>query len=348
VPALRPSERGRRSRHFDRKVDAGQWLDGVTASVHAGSYVDPKTAKTTVEQWCATWLQGYATRRASTLRQAQVHVDRIVAAFGGMPLAAVRPSNVKSWTADLKAEGLSASYVYALHSRLSQVMSDAVHDGILARNPCSRRTSPGAGSQRPYVATTEQVWALHDAFPASLAPAVLLGAFVGLRTAEVCGLRVADVDFMRGIVQPAQQWPGEPLKTEISRSAIPIPQELALMLAPGVTTVPTGTVVDAAPWAIDRVVRRVRGSVGLPDGFRFHDLRQYFASLLIASGADVKVVQPVCGMRVPRRPWTPTATCGRTKTSPHEPRLVWFSRLVRTICGPGKEAEPVSAGQRPT
>ncbi len=41
---------------------------------------------------------------------------------------------------ELKAAGLDDSYVYALHSRLSQVMSDAVHDGLLARNPCSRRT----------------------------------------------------------------------------------------------------------------------------------------------------------------------------------------------------------------
>jgi integrase len=28
-----------------------------------------------------------------------------------------------------------------------------------------------------------------------------------------------------------------------------------------------------------------------PDGFRYHDLRHYFASLLIASGTDVKTVQ---------------------------------------------------------
>jgi integrase len=33
------------------------------------------------------------------------------------------------------------------------------------------------------------------------------------------------------------------------------------------------------------------GVDGLPEGFRFHDLRHYLASLLIAGGADVKVVQ---------------------------------------------------------
>lgn len=286
------------ARHFARKVDAQAWLDTVTAAVQTGAYVDPKTAKTTVEQWCATWLAGYATRRASTVRVAETHLAHIVRAFGTRPLAAVRPSDVRSWTAKLKADGAADSYVYALHARLSQVMSDAVHDGILARNPCSQRTSPGAGKQRGYVATTGQVWALHDAFPEHLRAAVLLGAFVGLRTAEAVGLRVVDVDFMRGIVTPAQQYRTEPLKTETSRTAVPIPSELALELAASVQrwegehVLTDGKGGQAAPWHLDRAVRAARQKItGMPEDFRFHDLRHYMASLLIASGADVKVVQ---------------------------------------------------------
>jgi Phage integrase, N-terminal SAM-like domain len=153
------------ARHFARKVDAQQWLDSVTASKVAGTYTDPKTARTTVGQWCDTWLAGYATRRPSTVRQARVHVAQIKAEFGAMPLSAVRPSHVRSWTSRLAGSGLSASYVYALHGRLAQIFADAVHDGIVPRSPCSRRTSPGAGSQRPYMATTEQVWALHVVRP---------------------------------------------------------------------------------------------------------------------------------------------------------------------------------------
>ena len=288
------------ARHFARKVDAQRWLDEVTTAVVTGTYVDPKTARTTVEQWCATWLEGYATRRPSTVRQARGprRADR-----GGVRLAAARRgSAVTRAVVDGETQGRRAgdeSYVYALHARLSQVMSDAVHDGILARNPCSRRTSPGAGQQRPYVATTEQVWALYDAFPAHLAPAVLLGAFVGLRTAEACGLRVADVDFMRGVVAPAVQWPGEPLKTRdvADRRADPAPSwrlQLSAAGAPVAGETARDRRARAAGVARGRSSARARGPAavpGLPDGFRFHDLRHYLASLLIASGADVKVVQ---------------------------------------------------------
>ncbi|HVL83593.1 MAG TPA: site-specific integrase [Pseudonocardia sp.] len=290
------------ARHLPRKVDAQRWLDERTAALVAGTHVDPRTARTTVEEWCATWLNGYGSRRPSTVRQARVHVARIVAEFGPMQLGAVRPSHVRSWTSKLTEQGYAASTVYALHSRLSQVFSDAVHDGIVPRSPCSRRTSPPQAKQRPYVATTAQVWALHDAMPEHLRAAILLGAFAGLRVAEACGLRVADVEFLRGVLTPAVQYPAEPLKTEISRTPIPVPRSLCTALSTHLANWGAGDHVlvgeagesgwQLGPWVLERAVRAARADVeGLPDGYRFHDLRHYYASLLIASGANVKVVQ---------------------------------------------------------
>ncbi len=50
------------------------------------------------------------------------------------------------------------------------------------------------------------MWDLHDVLSERLRAAVLLGAFAGLRDAEVCGLRIADIDFIRGIIQPTVQY----------------------------------------------------------------------------------------------------------------------------------------------
>jgi hypothetical protein len=47
------------AKHFPRKIDAQRWLDDVSASVVAGTYVDPKTALTTVQEWSVVWLKGY-------------------------------------------------------------------------------------------------------------------------------------------------------------------------------------------------------------------------------------------------------------------------------------------------
>jgi integrase len=156
-----------------------------------------------------------------------------------------------------------------------------------------------AGKAKVYVATTEQVWAIHDAVPDHLKVAVLLGAFAGLRVSEAAGLRLSDVDFIRGVVHPKQQWPDKPLKTDGSDQPIPIPQDLALLLSASVQKYPSDMMVTngvgtdrCGPWIIDRAIRDVREKIdGLPEGFTFHDLRHYLASLLIASGADIKTVQ---------------------------------------------------------
>lgn len=286
------------ARHFNRKIDAQSWIDEQTAALVTGTHVDPVTAKLTVGEWCRIWLDGYATNRASTVRQARVHVKVIVADLGTRPIRSLRASDVRSWVVSLQTRGYAPSTVYALYRRLSQILADAVHDGKLPKSPVSRRTAPPMPKQRPYVATTEQVWALHDALPEHFRPVVLLGAFAGLRVSEIAALRVSDVDFMRGIISPAIQWPGEPLKTETSMTPIPIPHELALELNRVPSTWGSETLVVGAygrpvtPYTIETAFKVARETVdGLPAGFRIHDLRHYFASLLIAAGLDIKTVQ---------------------------------------------------------
>lgn len=280
------------AKHTKLKRDAQSWLDDATAAMLAGTWVDPRTSKITMGEWLDTWLAGYRSKRSKTVRSAETHITLIRAKFGEQQIRTLRPSDVKAWMTELSAK-YSTSYTYALHRRLHQVLEDAIHDGILTRNPVSRRTSPPTPKQRPYVATTAQVWALHDALKPEYRNIVLLGAFVGLRVAEMAA---ADVDDLTDdTFHPRRQYPNEELKTETSRNAIPIPLELAEMIradAGAQRLIPGVFGRGVTPYQLGREWIDARATVtGLPDGFRIQDLRHYFASLLIASGLDVKVVQ---------------------------------------------------------
>ncbi len=56
-----------------------------------------------------------------------------------MQLGAVRPSH-DDLVRPLASEGVAESNIYALHAGLSQSYADAIHDGLVARSPCSHRT----------------------------------------------------------------------------------------------------------------------------------------------------------------------------------------------------------------
>jgi hypothetical protein len=134
----RDDEGKEHARHFSLKREAQAWLDTQTAALVSGTHVSPEQARITVGEWCDTWLAGYRGHRPSTVRQAEV---------GDKRLGAVRPSQVRRWCVQLVAEGLADSYVYALHARLAQLYSDAVHDGLVASRPALGVPPPGGEAE---------------------------------------------------------------------------------------------------------------------------------------------------------------------------------------------------------
>ncbi|WP_369375637.1 tyrosine-type recombinase/integrase [Promicromonospora sp. Populi] len=99
------------------------------------------------------------------------------------------------------------------------------------------------------------------------------------------------------------------METDESKTPIPVARELVEALSASMVGRPASAwmIADDAggqvgPWQVQRAVRAAREAAtykdakgekveGLPEEFRFHDLRHYYASLLISERADVKVVQ---------------------------------------------------------
>jgi len=99
------------------------------------------------------------------------------------------------------------------------------------------------------------------------------------------------------------------LKTDEFKTPILVARELIEVLSASMVgrPAPARMIADevgeqVGPWQIQRPVCAARLAAsykgaqredveGLPDEFRFHDLRHYYASLLISEGSDVKVAR---------------------------------------------------------
>ena len=95
-----------------------------------------------------------------------------------------------------------------------------------------------------------------------------------------------------------------PPKTQASYRTGPLPKVIVDALAAHLAEFPAGdhglvfTRPGGAPLNrnnLTLVFRKVAAAVGAPEGTRLHDLRHYYASLLIAHGESVKVVQERLG-----------------------------------------------------
>ena len=126
-------------------------LRRLLARVDDGTDLAP--TKITVAEWLRRWLADYApmtTESIATVERYEALVEQhIIPIIGALPLRQLRTAQIQGLYADRLTDGrlrgdggLSKRTVHHLHRLLSNAMSTAVTEGLIASNPCSTAKSP--------------------------------------------------------------------------------------------------------------------------------------------------------------------------------------------------------------
>ena len=325
----RTPEGAARSRTFKLKRDADKFARTVELSKDAGEFVDPRLGGVTVGDWARQWLNGKANLAPSTrsryLGILEVH---IAPRWDAVPLTAVRHDEVQAWLVALGAD-ISPASVRKIYGVLSQSLDYAVRSGRLARNAATGVSLPRVQRAETRYLTHGQVDALAEAVGSEWALLVRFLAYTGLRFGEAAALRVANLDLLRRRVIVAESVTAVdgamvfgPTKTH-SRREVPAPVFLlaeleALVVRRGDPRALVFPGYRGAPLRASALRRAMvlpseelglcdpvldadgrpvldRGRPTFTGHFHPHEFRHTAASLAIASGADVKVVQLMLG-----------------------------------------------------
>ncbi|WP_432020116.1 tyrosine-type recombinase/integrase [Streptomyces sp. 1222.5] len=233
---------------------AEQWLNGIMADVARGDFIDPNASRQTFQSYAEEWLtnlSGDPNTRASMESQLKLHAFPRI---GSRQLGSFQPSHIREFVTQLEASGMSGAYARVIFSNVRAVLSAAVEDGCLRRNPCHSRTvtPPAMGTRRVVPWEHERVFAVRAAMVERFRPMVDVGAGCGLRQGEILGLSVDDIDFDSGTLHVVQQ-----LKLSLSKAVfappkggklrdVPLPDPVAEALKEHIKRFPP--VVIKLPW----------------------------------------------------------------------------------------------------
>lgn len=295
-----------RCKTFPRKIDAERHLTSIEHSKLVGGYVDPREGRVTFREHAEAWRACQPHREqtaASTETYLRLHAYPVL---GDRPIGSIRRSEVQAWAKGLSAT-LAPSTVTTICQKVNAVFAAAMADRVIPANPCTGLRLPRADGKQVHPIAHEQVLAMAEAVPARYRALIVAGAGTGMRQGELLGLTVDRIDFLRRTLRIDRQMVTTvgtqphfaPTKTTASVRTIPVPSIVLEEITAHLQTFgagPDGVVFtneDGEPIRRNhagRVWRAAAKRAGV-QGRSFHDLRHYCASVLIDSGASVKVVQ---------------------------------------------------------
>ncbi len=300
-----------RTRSFDRKIDAAQFLTTAEGSKLRGEWVDPQLGKTSCGDYIDCWLETKSDVAASTKLNIDGRIKKHIRPFfGEMPVNAVRPTHARAFVADLVASGLAPATVKSITLTVGQVFAQAVDDGLVARSPFAKVAMPSDRKHdEMHFLTADQVNDLAAAVDGRYRAAVYMAAYGGLRAGEIWALRIARVNVLARTIDVVESaslaggWHVGPTKTGKVRT-ITVPRFLAVMLGEHVGRYSSDglvfTAAEGGPVNHRNFSRRhYRKAVDALDdnlgALRFHDLRHTCAAFLIDEGRHLEEVKTYLG-----------------------------------------------------
>ncbi|GGS49407.1 tyrosine-type recombinase/integrase [Streptomyces violaceus] len=186
---------------FRTKRDADDWLADKQTELRRGDWHDPDAGKVPFGEYAAAWIK--ERELTTTTRQLYGSLLRhhLEPAFGAVNVAEISPPLVRRWRADKLASGTGPTTVAKAYALLRAIMSTAVADQMIRRNPCTIKGASTVHTPERPTATVQEVYDLADAMQPRYRVLVLMAGFLGLRWGELIGLHRRDIDLDHGAVR---------------------------------------------------------------------------------------------------------------------------------------------------
>lgn len=292
-----------------------------------GETITPKkvTLAALAEDWFAAKKNGL---RDSTLKDYRADLDNeILPRFGHLKVGQVTADEVARFIRDLTDSGLSGSRIKNILKPLQGTLKLGLRRGLILQDPFTLLTPderPRETPRKHHEWSPEELDALLKASESlakqknakyDYSPILRVAAYTGLREGEVLGLRWCDVDLKKREIHVRHQISRtgklvQP-KTPKAIRTVPLGRDMAQFLRSHklasdfsmdkhfVFPSRQGTALNPSN-LVNRGFKpalRKAGLDGLNPGIRFHDLRHFFASVMIDRGVSSVVLADVMGHR---------------------------------------------------